>query len=239
VSSSSEKQNRSDRPRPGGSAGGPPTPVKVVIAGGFGVGKTTLVSSISDIPPLTTEGHMTTMAAGVDDRSAVQSKTSTTVAMDFGRARLDGDIILYLFGTPGQDRFGFMWDNLVKGALGAIVLVDTRRIDDCYPAVDFFEHRQVPFIVGVNQFEGQQLPPLDDVRWALDLGAATPIVVVDARSRLSALDALLTLLMHNMSQLEARLAEISPAAPPPTRSRLIQPAPGWDRSPTDYADRPR
>ncbi len=231
MSSSSEKQNRFDRPLGGGSAGGTPTPVKVVIAGGFGVGKTTLVASISDIPPLTTEGHMTTMAAGVDDRTAVQAKTSTTVAMDFGRARLDGDIILYLFGTPGQDRFGFMWDSLVKGALGAIVLVDTRRIDDCYPAVDFFEHRQVPFIVGVNQFEGQELPPLDDVRWALDLGPTTPIVVVDARSRLSALDALLTLLMHNMSRLEARLAEIDPP-PGPTRSRLIGPAPGWDRSPT-------
>ena len=225
MSSSSEMQSRSDRQGPQG----PPTPVKVVIAGGFGVGKTTLVASISDIPPLTTEGHMTTMAAGIDDRAAVRSKTSTTVAMDFGRARLDGNLILYLFGTPGQDRFGFMWDNLVKGALGAIVLVDTRRIDDCYPAVDYFENRQVPFIVGVNQFEGQEMPPLDDVRWALDLSPGVPIVVVDARSRLSALDALLVLLIHNMKQAEARLSQLQQQEQsPPSRSRLIHPEQGWD-----------
>jgi signal recognition particle receptor subunit beta len=218
VSSSSEAQRRSSR----APAAAPPTPVKVVIAGGFGVGKTTMVASISDIPPLTTEGHMTTMATGLDDRSVVAAKTSTTVAMDFGRARLEGNINLYLFGTPGQDRFGFMWDNLVRGALGAIVLVDTRRIDDCYPAVDFFENRDVPFIVGVNQFEGQELPSLADVRWALDLAESIPIVMVDARNRISSLDALLVLLLHNMKTAESRS---DPGTASLGRSRLIYPPP--------------
>jgi hypothetical protein len=182
----------------------PPTPVKVVVAGGFGVGKTTLVSAISDIAPLTTEGHMTTMAEGLDNRGAVTTKTTTTVAMDFGRARLDGNIMLYIFGTPGQDRFGFMWDNLVRGALGAIVLVDTRRIDDCYPAIDYFENRDVPFIVGVNRFDGQEVPDIEDVRWALDISPHVPIVVVDARQRASSLDALLVLLFRSLERAEAR-----------------------------------
>jgi uncharacterized protein len=195
-----------------------------VIAGGFGVGKTTMVASISDIPPLTTEGHMTTVAAGLDNRGAVTSKTTTTVAMDFGRANLEGNIVLYLFGTPGQDRFGFMWDNLVRGALGAIVLVDTRRIDECYPAVDYFENRQVPFIVGVNQFEGQRLPALDDVRWALDLSEDVPIAVVDARNRVSSLDALLMLLVHNMEQAEAKSGR-EPESAPVGRSRILYPPP--------------
>jgi uncharacterized protein len=181
---------------------GPPTPVKVVIAGGFGVGKTTMVASISDIPPLTTEGRMTTVATGLDDRGAVDTKITTTVAMDFGRAKLEDNIILYLFGTPGQDRFGFMWDNLIRGAMGAIVLVDTRRIDDCYPAVDYFENREVPFVVGINRFEGQDLPAIGDVRWALDLSDSVPIVVTDARNRVAALDALLVLLVHCMERLD-------------------------------------
>lgn len=180
-----------------------PTPVKVVVAGGFGVGKTTLVGSLSDIAPLRTEGHMTGLGLGVDDGSKVQTKTTTTVAMDFGRAHLQGNIVLYVFGTPGQDRFGFMWDDLVKGALGGIVLVDTRRLDDCYVAIDFFESRGIPFVVAVNCFDGAPEANIDEVRWTIDIDASIPLVTLDARSRVSSLDALLVLLGHSLSQAEA------------------------------------
>jgi uncharacterized protein len=167
---------------------------KVVVAGGFGVGKTSLVGAVSEITPLTTEASMTDAAAAVDDARLVGTKTTTTVAMDFGRITVDGSIVLYVFGTPGQDRFGFMWDDIVAGSLGALVLVDTRRIDDCYPAVDYFETRRIPFVVAVNQWEGSALADFDEVREALDIDAAVPVVRIDARSAEHARRALLTLL---------------------------------------------
>ena len=166
-----------------------------MIAGGFGVGKTTLVGTLSEIPPLTTEAAMTTASVGIDDTSKVSTKTTTTVAMDFGRITIDDDLILYLFGTPGQDRFGFMWDDLVVGALGAVVLVDLRRIDDCFPAIDFFESRNVPFIVAINRFEDEATPNLAEVREALDLDdRATRSSMCDARYKESVKSVVLSLL---------------------------------------------
>jgi uncharacterized protein len=172
----------------------PPIPMKIVISGGFGVGKTTFVGAISDIPPLTTEAAMTSVAAGVDDRGAVSTKTTTTVAMDFGRVAVDAGLVLYIFGTPGQDRFGFMWDDLITGALGAIVLVDTRRLDDCFPAIDYFEDRKIPFVIGLNQFNGELVHDVNDVRAALAIDPQVPIVPVDARSRESVKTTILSLL---------------------------------------------
>jgi len=171
-----------------------PTPIKIVIAGGFGVGKTTAVGVISDSPPLTTEAAMTDVAAQIDRTGEVPEKTTTTVAIDFGTIRLDEGLKLYLFGTPGQSRFAFMWDDLVRGALGALVVVDTSRIDDCYPAVDYFERAGLPFVVGVNAFNGQVGYNLDEVRWALAIRDDVPIVQFDARFRGSVRDALLVVL---------------------------------------------
>ena len=181
-----------------------PTPVKIVIAGGFGVGKTTTESAISEIRPLTTEAAMTSVAAEIDRTGQVPGKTTTTVALDFGCITIDEEIKLYLFGTPGQDRFAFMWNDLVKGALGALVIVDTRRLNDCYAAVDFFEKVGLPFVIGVNVFDGMLAHDLDDVRWALAVGQDVPLITFDARTRISVRNALLSVLGTSRDRARAK-----------------------------------
>ena len=168
--------------------------VKILIAGGFGVGKTTLVGSVSEIVPLRTEELLTELSSGVDDLTGVERKTTTTVALDFGRISINPELILYLFGTPGQDRFWFMWDELAKGALGAIVLADTRRLDSCFAAVDFFERRRIPFVIGVNCFDGVQQYDVEEVRQALDVSGDVPLLLCDARYRESNKRLLITLI---------------------------------------------
>ena len=180
--------------------GGLPTAVKILIAGGFGVGKTTMVGAVSEISPLRTEEVITKTSEGVDDLSGVEAKTTTTVAMDFGRITISRDLVLYLFGTPGQNRFWFMWDELALGALGAIVLADTRRLEDSFPAVDYFEHRGTSFVVAVNRFHGTCDYTIEEVRLALDLDPRVPVVMCDARSRESGKLALITLLEHTMAR---------------------------------------
>ncbi|CAL9623770.1 GTP-binding protein [Streptomyces sp. enrichment culture] len=177
-----------------------PVTLKILVAGGFGVGKTTLVGAVSEIRPLRTEELLTEAGRPVDDTSGVEAKNTTTVAMDFGRITLREDLVLYLFGTPGQERFWFMWDELSEGALGAVVLADTRRLEDCFAAIDYFERRSIPFLVGVNCFEGAARYPVDDVRRALDLDDHVPLLMCDARDRESVKEVLVGVVQHAMAQ---------------------------------------
>ncbi|MET9875214.1 ATP/GTP-binding protein [Actinacidiphila glaucinigra] len=186
------------------------TPVmalKILIAGGFGVGKTTMVGAVSEIRPLRTEEQLTEAGRHVDDTVGVERKSTTTVAMDFGRITIRAGLSLYLFGTPGQDRFWFLWDELSQGALGAVVLADTRRLEDSFPAVDFFEHRKIPFAVAVNRFPGTPEHRPEDIARALDLQDGTPVVLCDARDRASGKEVLIALVEHAGRMHAARLLE--------------------------------
>ena len=190
---------------PSDGTGGEPLAVfKILIAGGFGVGKTTLVGAISEVRPLHTEEALTSASVGLDDLSGVGGKTTTTVAMDFGRITIGKHLVLYLFGTPGQERFWFMWDELSYGALGAVVLADTRRLGDSFPSVDYFEKRQVPFVVAINCFDDSPQYDPRDVRIALDLDPSVPAVLCDARQRDSVRQVLITLVEHVLASAAGR-----------------------------------
>ncbi|MGP4006228.1 GTP-binding protein [Streptomyces sp. 4N124] len=173
-----------------------PVATKIVIAGGFGVGKTTLVTAVSEITPLQTEALMTQASEDTDDLTGTPEKLTTTVAMDYGRLTLDDDLVLYLFGTPGQQRFWFMWDDLVRGAIGAVVMADTRRLKDCFPALDYFESCGLPYVVAVNHFDGSERFEPEDVREALTVPAHIPVMIMDARRRISVIETLLALVGH-------------------------------------------
>ncbi|UED83794.1 GTP-binding protein [Streptomyces profundus] len=202
--------------------------VKVVVVGGFGVGKTTMVGAVSEIRPLTTEETMTQAGAGVDDLAGVERKTETTVAMDFGRITFNERLVLYLFGTPGQQRFWFLWNGVIEGALGAVVLVDSRRLEDSFQAMDRLEECGVPFVVAVNNFPDAPLYPVPELRAALDLPTGVPVVSCDARKFDSSRDVLLTLLRH----LYSRATENAPADPGPT------PAPASTATPPHPSEAP-
>ena len=188
-----------------------PVAIKILIAGGFGAGKTTLVSSLTEIRPLRTEEDLSAPSALIDLTDGVEGKTTTTVAMDFGRITIRDDLVVYLFGTPGQKRFWFMWDELAIGALGAVVLADTRRLADCFPSVDYFEQRSTPFVVAVNCFDGSRRFPAAVIRSALNLNADVPVMLCDARQRASCRDALVALVEYAIRLLSVSSGAVSSA----------------------------
>jgi uncharacterized protein len=200
-----------------------PSALKLLIAGGFGVGKTTFVGAVSEIEPLHTEELLTTAGVGTDRLTGVERKSTTTVAMDFGRITISDEHMLYLFGTPGQERFWFMWDELSHGAMGAVVMADTRRLEDCFPAVDFFESRGIGFLIAVNEFDDTFRYELDDLRSALDLKPDIPIVVCDARDRRSATGVLIGLMHHLLTSRTDRSPNGAPHGLPPFRTPASYP----------------